>query len=200
MPQTTCILDNDLGKIIQKSRECMISQVEEIEKRVNVVMNQTLLLVTKKNPFCKSSLSQKVSKLQIHEEFVDGKIENDNHLLKNGFINSFLCVNARTGDFHTEMDSSYTILCVPEQKQEVSKNQKKNVGQFELFINTGKIMLILMKIGTIITYSGYMVMHRQQVRNLCHESDPFINLATYNSKRLFGNMLESFSRNIGITK
>ena len=191
---------NNSGKMTQTPHECMTSQVEEIEKHVDAVMNRTLLLVTKKTPFRRSCLSPKVSKLQIHEEFVEGKIANDNHLLKNGFINSFLCINACTGNYHTEMDSSYTILCVPKQKQEVSKNQKKNIGQFELFMNDNKIMIIPMKIGTIITYSGYMVTHRQQVRNLCHESHPFINLAKYNSRRLFAHMLESFRRNIGVFK
>ena len=111
-----------------------------------------------------------------------------------------MCIHDNnSGKMTIEMDSSYTILCVPKQKKEVSKI-RKNIGQFELFMNDGKIMLILMKIGTIITYSGYMVTHHQQFCNLCHESHPFINLAKYNSRRLFAHILESFRRNIGVSK
>ena len=57
-----------------------------------------------------------------------------------------------------------------------------------------------MQPGTVFTYSGYMMTHRQQLRKRAKKGDPFINIVSYNSKRLFGNMMESFRRDIAEDK
>lgn len=163
-------------------------------------MDKSLSLVIKKYAHHKNTLSPKVAKLQVHQDFYEEKEPEEKLLLKTGFINSFLCINARTSLFHTEMDSSYTIISVPNQNQSSTNEGKKNKGQFEFLLNEEKKFIIPMKVGSIITYSGYMITHRQQVTNLCDNSDPFINVVTYNSKRLFGNMLESFRRYIRYQK
>ena len=54
--------------------------------------------------------------------------------------------------------------------------------------------------GTIITYSGYMLTHRQQIIDLDTLSIPFLNIVAYNSKRLFANLMESFRRDIKVDK
>ena len=54
-----------------------------------------------------------------------------------------------------------------------------------------------MQQGTVFAYSGYMMTHRQQLRKRAKKGDPFINIVSYNSKQLFGNMMESFRRDIG---
>ena len=51
-----------------------------------------------------------------------------------------------------------------------------------------------MKEGTCFTYSGYLLTHRQQIQNPSNEANPFVNIVSYNSKRLFENMLQSFRR------
>ena len=53
---------------------------------------------------------------------------------------------------------------------------------------------------TIITYSGYMLTHRQQIMNLDSLVVPFVNIVAYNSKRLFSNLMESFRRDIKCDK
>jgi len=124
----------------------------------------------------------------------------DKQLEKNGFINSHLCVNAQTAFQHTEPDSSYTIITVPKQSKRTSKSRFENVGKFELIINDGKTIVIPMKIGTIFTYSAYMLTHRQQIAHENSDNDQLMNIVSYNSKRLFSNMMESFRRDISEDK
>ena len=54
--------------------------------------------------------------------------------------------------------------------------------------------------GTVFCYSGYMLTHRQQLTMGTHQSEPFINIVSYNSKRLFSNLMESFRREIKADK
>ena len=51
-----------------------------------------------------------------------------------------------------------------------------------------------MAIGTILTYSGFLLTHRQQVQNKSIVDKPFVNVVSYSSKRLFENMMMSFRR------
>jgi len=61
-------------------------------------------------------------------------------------------------------------------------------------------MIIPMNIGSLFTYSGFLVTHRQQIHNPTDEVVPFVNVVSYNSKRLFENMLQSFRRYLGEDK
>ena len=49
-----------------------------------------------------------------------------------------------------------------------------------------------MQPGIVFSYSGYMLTHRQQITVGTDNSTPFVNVVTYNSKRLFNNLMESF--------
>ena len=44
-------------------------------------------------------------------------------------------------------------------------NGFKNRGSFELIINSDSTIVIPMAIGTILTYSGFLLTHRQQMQN-----------------------------------
>ena len=61
-------------------------------------------------------ISPKLSKLQSHFD-MDNDHENKEMALlyKHGVLNTHMCINAMTEKSHTEMDSSYTIICVPKQ-------------------------------------------------------------------------------------
>ena len=54
-----------------------------------------------------------------------------------------------------------------------------------------------MNIGTCFIYSGFLLTYRQQIYMLNDQGNPFLNIVSYNSKRLFENMLQSFRRYIG---
>ena len=53
-----------------------------------------------------------------------------------------------------------------------------------------------MQPGTIFTYSGYMMTHRQQLKKKLNRKEPFVNIVSYNSKRLFSNVMKSFRSDI----
>ena len=72
--------------------------------------------------------------------------------------------------------------------------EKKNIARFELNLNNNSMMIIPMDVGTVFTYSGFLLTHRQQILNETSSAPPFINIVSYNSKRLFENMLQSFRR------
>ena len=57
-----------------------------------------------------------------------------------------------------------------------------------------------MHAGLILTYSGYLLTHRQQIYVGNESSTPFMNIVAYNSKRLFSNLMESFRRDIQMDK
>ena len=67
----------------------------------------------------------------------------------------------------------------------------------KVFTNEDCVVNIPMVIGTSFAYSGYLLSHRQQIHNETTDMAPFVNIAGYNSKRLFENMLQSFCRYLG---
>ena len=67
-------------------------------------------------------------------------------------------------------------------------------------LNIDQIIIVPMHPGTIITYSGYMLTHRQQIIDLNTLSILFLNIVAYNSKRLFANLMESLRRDIKVDK
>ena len=85
-----------------------------------------------------------------------------------------------------------------ERKKHKSKGNIK--ARFELFINESKTIVIHMYPGTVFCYSGYMLTHCQQLTMGTYDSEPFINIVSYNSKRLFNNLMESFRREIKADK
>ena len=141
----------------------------------------------------RQKLSPKVSVLQVLLDIHPEKKNEERHLENNGFINSHLCINAQTEIAHTEHDSLYTIITVPQQKKtSLATNGKYCLARFELVINTYTTIVIGMYPGVMFSYSGYMLTHRQQLNKSRSANEIFTNIVSYNSKRLFSNLMESF--------
>ena len=175
-------------------------KLQEMENRVYKVLEHSVQCFNNQFAALEKMLSPKISTMQAFMDIYPDRKYADKQLEKNGFINSHLCVNAQTAVQHTEPDSSYTIITVPKQSKRTSKSRFENFGKFELIINDRKTIVIPMKIGTIFTYSAYMLTHRQQIAHENVHNDPLINIVSYNSKRLFSNMMESFRRDISADK
>ena len=118
----------------------------------------------------------------------------DRKIADYGFVNYNLCLNAQTKEKHTECDASYTIISVPIQMEKKVNLVRKNKGKFEMNINENCTFIIPMDAGTCFTYSGFLLTHRQQIHMLSEQANPFLNIVSYNSKRLFENTLQSFRR------
>lgn len=148
-------------------------------------------------PPLRRSISPWVNKLHVHLDVFPEKTTEDKQLADSGFLTYNLCLNAQTEVKHTECDASYTIIAVPNQLPKTKTDKKKNLAKFELNLNNDKTMIIPMDIGSYFTYSGFLLTHRQQIRNENSSVTPFVNVVSYNSKRLFENMLQSFRRYLG---
>ena len=139
----------------------------------------------------------KVLVIQILLDIYPEKKYEEWHLENNGFINSHLYINTQTEIAHTEHDSSYTIITVPPQKKtSLETNGKYCLARFELVINSYTTIVIGMYPGVMFLYSGYMLTHRQQLNKHRSNNEIFTNIVSYNSKRLFSNLMEIFRREI----
>ena len=107
-----------------------------------------------------------------------------------------MCHNAQTKMKHTECDSSYTIISVPEQEKKFTSSGRQNKAQFEFNITDDSTLLLPLESNTILVYSGFLLTHRQQIRKLNDQVEPFINIVSYNSEKLFKHLMESFRREI----
>ena len=116
-----------------------------------------------------------------------------------GILNVHICHNAQTKKKHTECDSSYTIISVPDQEKKSNKIGNYNMANFELNLNEHKALVVPLEFNTILIYSGFLLTHRQQIFKLNENVDPFINVVSYNSQKLFKHLMESFRREINET-
>ena len=152
------------------------------------------------NNSCRSlraTLSPNVANIQMHLNVFEDRNQKDIKLVCNGLMNNILCLNVETEQPHTECNSSYTIICVHNQILNESKYTNKNCGSSKFVINPQATIAVPMCVGTILTYSDYLLTHRQQICNKDPNAKSFVNIVSFNSKQLFENMMESFRRYLG---
>ena len=108
------------------------------------------------------------------------------------YLSAQLNINATTRYSHTEQDSSYTIIHIPNQ------DEKNNAFYFYFQIEKNKELRIKMHNNMSMTYSSYLLTHSQRKKQLnCNEltdKSTFINISSYFSKRLFSNIAKSYHR------
>ena len=62
-------------------------------------------------------------------------------------MNSHLCLNAETREYHTEYDESYTVISVPSQSPRVCNKGAVNKDNFGFQINQQCIVVIPIEVG-----------------------------------------------------
>ena len=145
------------------------------------------------------TISPHVAKVQTHFDLCDENNADEFQLQQMGILNVHICHNAQTKKKHTECDSSYTIISVPDQEKKSNKIGNYNMANFELNLNEHKALVVPLEFNTILIYSGFLLTHRQQIFKLNENVDPFINVVSYNSQKLFKHLMESFRREINET-
>ena len=111
------------------------------------------------------NISPQISKLQIHFDLFESDKQDEIYLQKNGILNAHLCLNTQTRVKHTESDSSYTIISVPQQEKGKTTTGHYNKAEFEFNISDSEAFIIPLEVGVTLLYSGFMLTHRQQIRN-----------------------------------
>ena len=111
-----------------------------------------------------------------------------------GYLNCHICFNTGTEIDHTECDSLYTIITVPNQPVMASKHQNFNNGVFQFVVDKDEVVTLQMKPGVSFCYSGFPLTYQQQIYNKANDHPAFMNIVTYNSRMVFEHVMESFCR------
>ena len=178
----------------------MRENLSKLERKVFFIQNASIDMISNRFSPVRDKCSKKVAVIQSNLDYHPDNNTLEKKLENKGFLNCYLCVDAQTQVQHTEPDASYTIISVPKQITNYKDKEPPKKGRFEFMLNKKETLSIIMHPGLILAYSGYMITHRQQIITRHGLSSPFINLVSYNSKRLFSNLMESFRRVIKMDK
>lgn len=197
-------IDNNLSiaEFAQKKRKFTDDQItgrDDLKKKMFHFLHCTVSHIFSSIHNLQHAISPHVAILQNHFDLVDKTQEDQFNLQKKGILNVHICHNAQTEMKHTECDASYTIISVPDQGTKKSKDGKQNLAKFEFNLDEKKALVVPLEINTILIYSGYLLTHRQQMYKLNENFNPFINVVSYNSEKLFKHLMESFRREINET-
>ena len=181
-----------IGEFAEKKRNYATAQVddkEQLKSKMFEFLHLSVNHIFGTFNRIQHTISPHISKLQYHFDLFDKE-------KKKGILNVHMCHNAQTKMKHTECDASYTIISVPEQEKKFTNSGRQNKAQFEFNITDDCTLLLPLESKTILVYSGFLLTHRQQIRKLNDQVDPFINIVSYNSEKLFKHLMESFRREI----
>ena len=105
---------------------------------------------------------------------------------------SSVCINAQTRIFHTEKDSTYTVITVSSQKK------KQNRYEFLFKINDSNILVFRILSGLSFFFSAKFLTHQQASNQtaLMQDCQPFFNFSCYGNAKLFSHCRCSFQRNM----
>ena len=107
-----------------------------------------------------------------------------------------VCVNATTGEFHTEKDTSYTMITVPLQDYKSQRNGG-NIYKFLFKLNDNVCISFPLTPNVSFMFSGTFLCHRQAGNTSKYkEVHQFVNLSSYGNQKLFNHIRKSFTRNI----
>ena len=112
-----------------------------------------------------------------------------------GCWQSSICVDATTGEFHSENDCTYTLITIPNQSTIKSQPAGDNF-HFLISLTEKKILNIPLHSGISFVFSAQFLTHRQH-RNAyiySNDDDVFFNVASYGNKRLFHHIKKSFNK------
>eukprot|EP00986_Skeletonema_menzelii_P007425 scaffold2919_cov130-Skeletonema_menzelii.AAC.1 len=125
------------------------------------------------------------------------------------WCSSNVCINAGTKQYHTELDTSMTMILRPYFQSCCSMmcSQRRTTFNFKIPINGREELKIPLVDGCVILFSGYLLKHRQQnsvhekTTALKHNCDKnFVNISCYSNCRFSNNMTKTTERVYEATK
>ena len=111
-----------------------------------------------------------------------------------GCWNTFLYVNGRTEQLHTEHDCAYTYITVPKQiRNEGTPLHNKPLFIFK-FSDTQHLVLPLND-NISFAYNGQFITHRQAFMPSMNNNDNlFFNISSYGNEKIFNHLRRTFER------
>ena len=124
--------------------------------------------------------------------------EHDLHWCSNN-----VCIDAGTKQYHTELDTSMTMILRPYFQPCCKRkcSQRRTTFNFKINVNGSEELKIPLVDGCVILFSGYLLKHRQQ--NSVHEKTTaskcdcdtnFVNVSCYSNGRFSNNMTKTTER------
>ena len=107
----------------------------------------------------------------------------------NKFTSRFVCVDATTGQYHTENDGTWTVTAVPNQ----NTTKKKNV-YFKFKLDKNIILKVKLSKKSSLFYTAKMMTHRQSSKS----KHNFVNVSAYTNERILNHVSSSVIRNMKI--
>ena len=111
------------------------------------------------------------------------------------FPTAFYNVNAEIGDYHTELDSTYTVLYVPYQ---TSQEDATHRCTFNMLVNPVDAIKTPMRNGKCIYFHPFLVTHRQAaapgVKLEDDQVPPFVNFSAYSNQHVLNSSRKSATR------
>ena len=108
---------------------------------------------------------------------------------------AFYNVNAQIGDYHTELDSTYTLLYVPYQ---TSQGKGCYRCTFNMLVNLRDTLKTPMANGMCIYFHPFLVTHRQAAAPGIDLEDtaapPFVNFSAYSNQHVLNSSRKSAGR------
>ena len=167
-------------------------KAESYEEEVAAVLETAVNQISKYVPIVESIIAPVFSiAYRLQEKYGSICLEQVKST-ESGLWQSSICVNAQTRIFHTEKDSTYTVITVPLQKK------KYNRYEFLFKINESNTLVFNMLQGLSFFFSAKFLTHRQA----CCQTDsmqdyhPFFNFSSYGNAKLFSHCRCSFQRNM----
>ena len=182
---------------------------EIINKSVsNMMREQFLFLIDRLNKILKHSFesgNQQIDSIvnygrlsTYNQKFID--TTDSSHFLCDNCFSMWLCHNARTEQFHQEVDVSYTLIGIPIKIDKCNERKDHNCSYKFQFrwnlienINCKGIDIGLFD-GMVLYYNGIGLFHRQVPCSMNYLHNSFWNLSIYHNYRLFNSISKSLSR------
>jgi len=129
-----------------------------------------------------------------HEQVKKGDINlSKGRSFDDGLWQTNISVNARTDSFHTENDSTYTVISIPKQE---ANSERKDEYSFLFKVKDKNNISLRLTEGVSFVFSGKLLTHRQSCNFPVNmKGETFINFSSYGTKRLFSHIKKSFERN-----
>ena len=193
-------ISSSVGQYATKRNKCTEKQLEIIEsadryeKKIDNEISRAVMDMNSVLPKIRSIISPIIDtafELQTSKKDINIKKV---YTSASGCWQSSICVNATTGQFHTENDCTYTLISVPHQNTIKFDNQKNHYN-FLFSLNNKKKVNIPLYPGVSFIFSAPFLTHRQhRNENALSLEDHFFNVASYGNKRLLSHIKKSFNK------
>lgn len=185
---------NAINSCIHQANDFLVNELSNEERNEDVIKlaaNSSCVKLLNEL-YSMSSLSQTKPLGTLHHG------ENDLH-----WCSSNVCIDAGTKQYHTEIDTSMTLIHRPYFQSCCHRkcSQHRTTFNFKVPINSSEELKIPLVDGCVILFSGYLLKHRQQ--NVVHEKTnafnhncktEFINISCYSNGRFANNMTKTSER------